>query len=109
MTYGMTADEYWNGNPYLVVGYRQAHELDIRRKNEELWLQGRYIFDAIMIAISNIHLDGKKHTINQYTEKPYDLFDKTEQELKKEKEKARQKVIAQFTALKKAWDNKKGQ
>lgn len=102
----MPADEYWNGNPYLVVGYREAYELKLRERNQELWLQGRYIFDAIMISISNIHLDGKKHQINLYNKEPYDLFGKTEQEKKDEVNKIRQSVIDKFTALKKAWDKK---
>lgn len=104
----MTADEYWHGNPYLVIGYRQAHELDIRRRNEELWLQGKYFFDALMIAFSNLNFDGKKRKVNQYNEKPYDLYGKTEQEKKQEKEQAKQKVIDSLNAWKKAFDAKKG-
>lgn len=106
--YGMTSDEYWNGNPYLCVAYRKKHKLDIERRNQELWLEGNYIYNAIMIAISNIHLDGKHHKINPYLEKPFDLFPKTEEQKKDEKEIARQKVIDTFAAFKKAWDKKKG-
>lgn len=105
---GMTYEQYWDGDPTLVKYYREKHKLEIEQRNQELWLQGLYNFNAFSTALSNIHFDGKHHHINKYLDKPIDLFEKTEREQEIEVEKARAKVIEHFTALKRAWDKKKG-
>lgn len=105
---GMTYEQYWNCDSALVKYYRAKHKLEVEQRNQELWLQGLYNFNAISTALSNIHLDGKHHKINKYLEEPIDLFEKTVKEQEVEVEKARAKVIEQFTALKRAWDKKKG-
>lgn len=107
MSIGMTYDEYWYGDPRRFKFYRKANELSIKRKNEELWLQGAYNFQAFATALSNLSFDKKKHKVNNYLEKPFDLFAKTEEEKKDEVQDARQKVIDHFNALKKAFDEKK--
>ncbi len=107
MAYGMTYDEFWYGNPERYIAYRKAHELDIRRRNEEMWLQGLYNFSAFSTALSNIHFDGKQHQPNKYLEKPIELFEKTEEEKKIEAEKAKQKVIAQLNHFKEQWEKRK--
>ena len=107
MACGMTYDEFWNCNPERYIAYRKAHELDIKRRNEEMWLQGLYNFTAFSTALSNIHLDGKQHKPNKYLEKPIELFEKTEEEKKIEAEKAKQKVIAQLNQFKEQWEKRK--
>lgn len=109
LLYGMTANEYWHGDPYLCVAFRKKHELEIKRRNEEMWLQGYYNFIAVSTSLSNIHLDGKRHKINQYLEKPIDLFEKTEEEKERQAIKERQKVIANLTAWATAWNIKHGE
>lgn len=104
--YGMSYDLYWNGDPTLVKAYKEAHDLAIEAQNQKLWLQGFYNYSAIATAISNIHLDGKHHKINEYMEKPIDIFAKAENDPKKEAEKAKQKVIDKLNSFKKMWDAK---
>ena len=110
MFYGMTYDEFWTCEPQRYIAYKEVHRLGIKRRNEELWLQGLYNFRAISTALSNIHLDGKSHQINKYMEEPFDLFanNRTEKEEQQEKEKAKQKVIDQLNAFKARWEAKKG-
>ena len=106
MAYGMTYDEFWNGNPKMVIAYRKAHELDIKRRNEEMWLQGLYNFKAFSTALSNLHFDGKSHKANRYLEKPIDLFEKTEEEKQTEAEIAKQKVIDSLNRFKEQFDKR---
>ena len=106
MAYGMTYDEFWKGNPKMVIAYRKAHELDIKRRNEEMWLQGLYNFHAFSTALSNLHFDGKHHKPNKYIEKPIDLFEKTEDEKQNEAEIARQKVIDSLNRFKEQFDKR---
>ena len=47
LSIGMTYEQFWEGQPSLVVFYRQADELNRKRRNQEMWLQGRYIYEAI--------------------------------------------------------------
>lgn len=107
MAYGMSYNDYWFGNPKMVVAYRKAHELDIKRRNEEMWLQGFYNFTAFSTALSNIHFDNKPHKVNKYLEKPFDLFEKTEEEKKQEAEKARQKIIDSLKRLEAMYNRNK--
>ena len=43
----MTYDQYWNDDCQLVKFYRKAHKLKNEQKNQELWLQGMYIYEAL--------------------------------------------------------------
>lgn len=103
----MTYELYWNSDPLIAKAYKEAYLLKCKADNEKLWLQGLYNFNAISTALSNIHLDGKSHKPNLYLEQPIDIFEKTEEEKTKEAEKAKQKVIAQFSRLKEMWDARK--
>lgn len=103
----MTADEYWNGDPMLAIAYREAHELKIRARNQELWLQGLYNFNAFSTALSNLHFDSKPHKANKYLEKPIDLYGDLEREHKEEVRKARETIIERLNRIKSAWDKGK--
>ena len=103
----MSYDEFWTCEPERYVVYRKAYELNRKRRNEDLWLQGLYNFKAISTAISNVHLDGKHHELNKYFEKPIELFEKTKTKEKSDVEVAKQTVIDKFTRLKEQWDMRK--
>lgn len=101
----MTTEEYWEGDPYLVVYYRRAHLLKVEQRNQELWLQGLYIYNAFGTVLANAF--AKKGAKKQkYLEKPIRITPLTETEKRLKAEEERRKVIAHFTALQKAWDKK---
>jgi hypothetical protein len=102
---GMSADEFWHGDPSLVVGYREAYKMKQKSLNWQLWLQGLYIYDAVSVAISNAF--GKKGSKKQdYFKEPISVFEKTEEEKELEAERARNKLIAQLNGWKARWDRK---
>lgn len=78
MSIGMTYDQYWDGTPELTRFFRKAHEMKIKQKNEEAWLQGLYYYDALCSALSHFGENPK-----EYTNKPYSP------ETNKENEEAR--------------------
>ena len=43
----MTYEQFWYQDPHLVRAYAKAEEMRIKRRNEELYLQGRYVYEAI--------------------------------------------------------------
>lgn len=92
----MTYEQFWFGPPNLVIAYRQAEKKRWENFNSKAWIQGAYISDALAVNLGNAFSKGKK---KKYPEKPYDLFEKTEEEQAKETEKAKQKVIADLKAM----------
>lgn len=96
----MTYDQYWNGDCYLPIYYRKAHEIKKKQKNEELWLQGAYIYDALCRVSPILHAFAKNGTKPQpYPNKPYDLTEEEIQRTKEEQRKANRKLArAKFEA-----------
>lgn len=99
----MTPEQYWDGSPFLAKAYRKAHKLRIQQRNEELWMQGLYFYNALGVCLSNA-FSKKGSQTQKYMEKPIDIFPKTEYEKELEAQKARQKVIDNLTQWKKRWD-----
>lgn len=88
LSIGMTYDQYWNDDCDLVKYYRQAEEIRNERKNQELWLQGLYVYEAICDVSPVIHAFAKKGTKPiPYVPKPYPLNAK--QRIQEEEEKER--------------------
>lgn len=104
MYLGMSYDEYWRGDPYLVVYYREAHELKRDEQNQLLWWAGFYNFIAVSTALSNFHLDGKKHKYNNYLTEPLRIRPLTAEEKAAQEQRERDKVIMQLNAFKAAFD-----
>ena len=91
LSLGMTEEQYWDKDCRLVIFYRKAEELRTSRKNQEMWLQGMYIYDAISRLSPILRAFAKKGTKAQpYVEEAYPINKKTveEAELKKEKAKS---------------------
>ena len=87
---GMTYDQYWNDDPTLVKYYRKADEIRKERRNEELWLQGMYVYEAICDVSPILHAFAKKGTKPQpYSEKPYAITEAQHKRAEEEKERIR--------------------
>ncbi len=74
----MTADEFFNGSPYLACSYRESDERIQSRKNHEMWLQGLYISDAFRAGIDRFAYGlggGKGKQPQGYIDKPIPLTD----------------------------------
>ena len=90
LSIGMTPEEYWNGDPEWARAYRKADEMKMERKNQELWLQGMYIYEAICDASPILHDFAKKGTKPYpYVEKPYPITEKQYKRSEADKEKAK--------------------
>lgn len=86
---GMTPEQYWDGDPALAKYYRQADELKLERLNQQLWLQGMYVYEAICDASPILRAFAKKGTKpHPFTEKPYPLTAKQRISDAADKEKA---------------------
>ena len=94
----MTLDEFWNGSPYLVKYYREAHRLKVEEENQKAWLQGLYIKSALDSSLSNLFRKRGSKGV-PYLEKPLELFEKTEREKEREAIKEREKAVEYFNSL----------
>ena len=105
MAYGMTYEQYWYGDPWMVRAYAQAYLIRRKIENENMWIQGAYIANAVTISIANTF--GKKKT--DYLRHPLDLFPKTEAEKQAEIREEKQKLVAWLSKVKTASMRKRKQ
>lgn len=91
MAIGMTYQEYWYEDCWLSEYYLKAYKIKQEQKNQELWLQGVYIYEALIDVSPILHPFSKKGTKPlEYPKKPYSLFeDKKEKEEEIEIERKR--------------------
>ena len=100
MSYGMSYDEFWYDSPYRAKFYREMKQIQIRQKDEELWLQGVYIYDALCRVSPILHAFSKSGTKPlPYLEQPFSYgneAEKTKAQKEKEAENERLKAQIQF-------------
>lgn len=97
LSIGMTFEQYWDGDCLLAKYYRKAHQMRQQRRNQELWLQGAYFYEALTDVAPVLHAFAKKGTkATPYLSEPFALTLKEvkerrerEEKLKYDKQKAR--------------------
>lgn len=93
---GMTYELFWLEDPNLVKAYRSADRIRRRRRNEEMWLQGIYMVEALGSTVGNMFAKGAKH---QYPTEPFPITLEEQQERKEREQKAQmERIKAAFTA-----------
>ena len=75
MSIGMSYEDFWDGDVDMVKTYRMAAELRDKRRNQELWLQGMYIYEALCDASPLFRFSMKKGTVRPepYAKEPYPI------------------------------------
>lgn len=102
MSIGMSYDEFWNGDVHMVKAYRKAYELREKRRNQELWMQGAYIYEALCDASPLFRFTMKKGVIKPepYVKEPYPITAADVRERQEREAKAKQeRMKAQFAAF----------
>lgn len=94
MSIGMSYDEFWNQDVTLVRVYLKAKELRDKQRNQELWLQGLYVYEALCDASPLLRFTMRKGSIqpNPYVAEPYPMTElevkaREERELRKKEER----------------------
>ena len=91
LSIGMTYAQYWDDDPSLPKYYRKADELRNERKNQELWLQGMYIYEALCDVAPVLRAFAQKGTKpTPYSSKPYAL---NEKQVKTDEEEKQRKLV----------------
>ena len=84
----MSYVEYWEGDPKLAQYYRKAYLIKQEEINNNAWLQGMYIYDAMSTALYNAlrGMGKNKPPAKDYAKQPYELKNKVKSEAQKQKE-----------------------
>ena len=120
MSYGMSYEDFWYGEAGIVKMYREANKLKLKQQDENNWMLGMYVYEAILDCSPILHAFSKRGTKPlPYVEKPYltdklDDISRSELEKKKleeqEKENERLKFLVQmnnwYRATRKQFKNK---
>ena len=95
MAIGMTYDEYWYGDPLRVRAYYKADKLRRKRADEDAWLNGLYVWNALNASVGNMfRKDGQVPA--EYPKEPFTMAEKEKdvQEMTEE-EKAKDAMWAE--------------
>ena len=88
LSIGMTEEQYWDRDCTLVIYYRKAYQIKQEEQNTMLWLQGRYVYDAILCVSPILHAFAKKGTkAVPYPSEPLPITKESAKELEERKEK----------------------
>lgn len=77
---------YWHGDPWAVRAYREADRLAAERRDRDLWLQGRYVYDAMLCAAPLFMTFHKTHRPHDYLEAPYTQLERERERRREERE-----------------------
>ena len=107
LSIGMTPEQYWDGDSMLPKYYRKAYELQRKRENENLWLQGMYIYEALCDVSPVLNAFAKKGTKpTPYTDHPYSITRDERDKEKERREKAEREKARRYMEGKMAEINK---
>lgn len=108
LSYGMSLDEYWKGDPWLARTYYDAHVIRMKRQNTMMWYQGLYIHEAFSVVLANAFA-AKGSQPKKYVSQPFPIYPKTEEELAAEEEMELQNMVASLNAWEKAFNAEYGE
>lgn len=95
----MTYSEYWDGDNEAPRIFREAHELKLKQANFNLWLQGAYVYDAILACAPILRPLSKAKEPMPYRKRPIPLNDA---EIREEKEREEREKFEQMRETMKA-------
>lgn len=85
---GMTYEQFWEMDCDLVKYYRKAARIRQDLKNQDAWLQGMYVYQAVGNLAPILRAFAKKGAKPQpYPEQPFELNVRQDKKVEKTKEK----------------------
>lgn len=83
IAFGMTYEQFWDGDPQMVVAYRKAQIIKDKQTNTHMWILGTYVYEAICKVAPILGLNAKKGAKPiEWRKRPYPL---TKKEIEEEK------------------------
>lgn len=99
MAMGMTYTEYWEGSNELTVFFREKAKIERKRRNYDAWLQGAYMYHALLAVAPAFNALAKDHTPSDYLNDviPQTRGEAEEQRIRRER-KRMEEQMARFKA-----------
>lgn len=82
---GMSYEDYWDGDPQMAIYYKKKLDQEHEYDNYIAWLQGLYVYEAILDLVPAIKPFVKNPEIHPYRDKPISLTEK-ERDIREEEE-----------------------
>lgn len=87
---GCTIQEFWYGDPQNLWAYIKAHEkylnAQLKQTNFAAWLNGRYMINAVAVALDSKNNDYPKEPLHLFGEEESQQQEKTIEQLREENE-----------------------
>lgn len=79
---GMTYDEFYNKDHTLAIAYRKAFEKKREKENQDMWLLGAYVYQAIARVSPLFNPFSKHPKPDDYMDKPFPIYKTDEPDAK---------------------------
>ena len=99
MVYGMTYHQFWDGDVFAHKAYKKAYELRQEDRNANLWLQGRYVYDAIVAVAPVLRAFSKAKKPSEYLQKPYSVSEEQKRRTEEDEQRKRYEKIKERVQL----------
>jgi hypothetical protein len=96
----MTYHDYWDGDAAMVKFYRDKHKRDLDRQNFNHWMQGMYIYEALVDASPVFNPLSEKHEPFPYMKEPIPI---TIEAIKETEERQNQQKMKNGKDAMRAW------
>ena len=93
MAIGMTYEQYWYDDPLLVRAFYKAHQIRQTMMDEEAWLNGTYVLQALNATVGNMFRKSGQ-TPAEYPAEPYSTTKAREKREKRAEEEEREATWA---------------
>ena len=107
MAMGMSYDDFWNGDVEMCKFYRKSFELKKKQVNEQLWLQGIYVYKALMSVYPYFN-SWSEVKPEPYLDRPIPLTEADAEKDKRDKEKEEMEKMVAYLEGKMASETRKG-
>jgi hypothetical protein len=108
---GMPPAEFWDGDVTLVKAYRKAYEYKKQEWNVQAYLNGMYVYDALIRVAPIFHAFAKRGTKPmEYRDKPIEILTSLQQKKAEEVNKSRDmqlRMIEKFKKINQHFEQKK--
>lgn len=85
---GVSPELYWRGAPIFAHQMLKAHEIERKRRNQEMWLQGFYTDYSFRSALSSMFGEHEP-----YLDAPIPLTDEDKEEVEERKSRERYELM----------------
>lgn len=105
----MTVEQYWYGNPRLLLNFEKKYQMESDKRQQEAWLIGAYVKSALQSTILVAGLADKdtKEKMPQYPKCPMPTNENGEVEMtEKQKDLERNRLYLYFKSLAKTVNQK---